>query len=321
MKTAILGTAKGIFVVDAVSGASLGGAGRTQRATPLARERTLRGRLDRRLLPIGRRRAFVAAERNRRPRSLGRGRGARGSLDALRRHRAGRALPLARRRRLLDGDRRIPDSARLHRVVRAGHASSPGPRAAIVLDPADPLRLVVGVEVRRGAQRGRRAHLDDEPPGGNPDLLITSWRRPDQPGVLFASTGFGRIDRSEPMEQRIAGMFRSDDHGKSWRFQWTGMTPPYTRPLCIDSRQPYAVTVGSSPTAFSAARGRGRREGDALPVRRWRRDVALARGCRPLALARLSSTRWRPIRMPPATSLAGTDTGELWRVSPRRAGH
>ena len=41
---------------------------------------------------------------------------------------------------------------------------------------------------------------------------------PDEPGVLFVSTGFGRIDQSEPMAQRIAGMFRSDDHGKTWRF-------------------------------------------------------------------------------------------------------
>ena len=83
-------------------------------------------------------------------------------------------------------------------------------------------------------------------PDGNPDLHVIV-AKPDQPGVLFASTGFGRIDRSEPIEQRIAGMFRSDDHGKSWRFQWKGMTPPYTRPLCIDPRGPHAVTVGSSP--------------------------------------------------------------------------
>src|SRR5439155_1704512 len=89
-------------------------------------------------------------------------------------------------------------------------------------------------------------------PGGNPDLH-NIVAKPDEPGVLFASTGFGRIDRSEPMEKRIAGMFRSDDHGKTWRFQWTGMTPPYTRPLCIDPRPPHPVTVGSSPTAFSSA--------------------------------------------------------------------
>jgi photosystem II stability/assembly factor-like uncharacterized protein len=191
----------------------------------------------------------------------------------------------------------------------------PGRARTIVLDPADPLRLVVGVEVGGVvlSEDGGRTWTMNRP-GGNPDLH-NIVARPDQPGVLFASTGFGRIDRSEPMEQRIAGMFRSDDHGKSWRFQWTGMTPPYTRPLCIDSRHPYAVTVGSSPTAFSAAKDAGGAKAMLF------QSVDGGETWRSLGDADHSPSRAQFHAVAPHPDaaghvLAGTDTGELWRVSP-----
>ena len=191
----------------------------------------------------------------------------------------------------------------------------PGRARSIVLDPAEPLRLVVGVEVGGVvlSEDGGRTWTMNRP-GGNPDLH-NIVAKPDEPGVLFASTGFGRIDRSEPMEQRIAGMFRSDDHGKSWRFQWKGLTPPYTRPLCIDPRRPHAVTVGSSPTAFSAAKDEGGAKAMLFQSidggETWRSlgDAAHAP----------SRAQFHAVAPDPDAAghvLTGTDTGELWRVSP-----
>jgi len=191
----------------------------------------------------------------------------------------------------------------------------PGRARSIVLDPADPLRLVVGVEVGGVvlSEDGGRTWTMNRP-GGNPDLH-NIVAKPDEPGVLFASTGFGRIDRSEPMEQRIAGMFRSDDHGKSWRFQWKGLTPPYTRPLCIDPRRPHAVTVGSSPTAFSAAKDEGGAKAMLF------QSVDGGETWRSLGDAAHSPSRAQFHAVAPDPNaaghvLAGTDTGELWRVSP-----
>jgi hypothetical protein len=191
----------------------------------------------------------------------------------------------------------------------------PGRARAIVLDPADPLRLVVGVEVGGVvlSEDGGRTWTMNRP-GGNPDLHAIV-AKPDQPGVLFASTGFGRIDRSEPMEQRIAGMFRSDDNGKSWRFLWKGLTPPYTRPLCIDPRRPHAVTVGSSPTAFSAFKD----EGGAKAMLFQSTDGGETWRSLGDAAHSPSPAQFHAVAPDPDAAghvLAGTDTGELWRVSP-----
>jgi photosystem II stability/assembly factor-like uncharacterized protein len=153
----------------------------------------------------------------------------------------------------------------------------PGRARSIVLDPADPLRLVVGVEVGGVvlSEDGGRTWTMNRP-GGNPDLH-NIVAKPDEPGVLFASTGFGRIDRSEPMEQRIAGMFRSDDHGKSWRFPVEGPDPALHTPALHRSTPAPRGHGGLVAHRILGREGRGRREGDALSVRRRRRDVALAR--------------------------------------------
>ncbi len=49
-----------------------------------------------------------------------------------------------------------------------------------------------------------------------------------------------------------AGVFRSDDYGESWQYAWKGITPRYSRPMCIDPRAPYGLTIASAPTAFSS---------------------------------------------------------------------
>lgn len=189
----------------------------------------------------------------------------------------------------------------------------PGRARTIVIDRANPDRCCIGVEVGGVVltEDGGRSWTFTLP-GGNPDLhMIVA--KPDEPGVLFASTGFGRIDGSEPMEKRIAGMFRSDDHGKTWRFQWAGMAPPYTRPLCIDPRPPHAVTVGSSPTAFSSFKDAGGARAMLFQStdggETWR---SLGDADHSPSAAQIHA-----VAADPETTggvLVGTDTGELWRV-------
>src|SRR5260221_11588287 len=44
-------------------------------------------------------------------------------------------------------------------------------------------------------------------------------------------------------------MLGREDGGQSWRSLWGDMKRQYPRPLCIDPRPPYAVTVGTAPSA------------------------------------------------------------------------
>src|SRR5438105_8539561 len=87
-------------------------------------------------------------------------------------------------------------------------------------------------------------------PGGVPDIhyVVTD---PEQPNRLYCSIGFGRIGElaEVPEKERIAGMFASDDGGQSWQHIWQGTLHRYTRPLCIDSRPPHALRVGTAPNA------------------------------------------------------------------------
>ena len=133
--------------------------------------------------------------------------------------------------------------------------------------------------------------------------------------VAFDDDGGGFPDARIIYRPKKSGMFRSDDHSKSWRFQWKGMTPPYTRPLCIDPRRPHAVTVGSSPTAFSAAKDAGGAKAMLLQSvdggETWRELGDAAHSPSPAQFHAVAPD-------PDAVGhvLAGTDTGELWRVSP-----
>jgi photosystem II stability/assembly factor-like uncharacterized protein len=190
-----------------------------------------------------------------------------------------------------------------------------GRARTIVIDRQNPDRWCIGVEVGGVllTEDGGRSWTCSIP-GGNPDLH-NIVAKPDEPGALFASTGFGRLDASEPMEKRIAGMFRSDDHGKTWRYQWTGMTPPYTRPLCIDPRPPHAVTVGSSPTAFSSYNDAG----GARAVLFQSADGGETWRSLGDADHSPSAAQIHAVTADPETSggvLVGTDTGEVWRVRP-----
>ncbi|HYB43204.1 MAG TPA: hypothetical protein VEL75_15600, partial [Candidatus Methylomirabilis sp.] len=139
----------------------------------------------------------------------------------------------------------------------------PGRARSIALDPVDEARWWIGIEVggvlcTEDAGESWSALLPGVPPEVpvNPDIHQVVLH-PDRRGCLFASTGYGRMDQSEPREKRSAGVFASDDSGKTWRYAWTGVLPRYTRPMCIDRRPPYALTVGASPTTYSSHRDPG----------------------------------------------------------------
>ena len=194
----------------------------------------------------------------------------------------------------------------------------PGRARTIVVDRHEPERWLVGVEVGGVAlTEDAGASWTCTLPGGNPDIHVMV-SHPAEAGVVFASTGFGRVDNREPQEQRIAGMFRSDDHGKTWRFIWKGMTPPYTRPLCVDARAPYAVTVGSSPTAFSSSRDAGGARAMIFQTidggETWR---SLGDAAHSPSAANFHAVTPDPERA--GGVLAGTETGEVWRVGPDAA--
>ena len=133
----------------------------------------------------------------------------------------------------------------------------PGRARAIVVDQTNPDRLWVGVEVGgmlRSDDAGATWQLNR--PGENPDIHMLS-AHPTNPRRLFVSTGYGRLDGVAEMVEGNAGVFRSDDAGASWQYAWHGITPRYSRPMCIDPRPPYGLTVASAPTAFSSVREAG----------------------------------------------------------------
>ena len=192
-----------------------------------------------------------------------------------------------------------------------------GARArTIVLDPTDPARLWVGLEVG-----GVLATTDDgatwscELPGGDPDIhvMVGDPRRPD---VLYATTGFGRpADDPQPMAERIAGLFGSQDGGRTWRYLWEGVQPRYTRPMCIDPRAPHAVTVACAPSAFSSYQD----PGGAKAMLYQSTDGGST--WRSLGDADHSPSAANILAVAPTAEaaggvLVGTDTGEVWRVSP-----
>ena len=193
-----------------------------------------------------------------------------------------------------------------------------GARArTIVLDPTNPARLWVGLEVG-----GILETTDDGAtwsctiPSGVTDIHVMA-ASPDQPAVMFATTGFGRAeDDPVPMHERIAGLFRSRDGGKSWEYLWRNMSPPYTRPMCVDPRPPHAVSVGCAPSAFASHRDP---EGAKSMLyqstdqgQTWRSlgdDDHSPSSANILAVA--------PTLDGSSSVLVGTDTGEIWRVSPQ----
>ena len=191
----------------------------------------------------------------------------------------------------------------------------PSARArTLVFDSSDARRLHVGVEVGGVASTANGgASWTVSLPGGNPDIHVMV-AHPSKSGVIFATTGFGRIDNSEPHDKRIAGAFRSDDGGQSWTYLWKDIKPPYTRPICIDARAPYAITVACAPTAFSTIKNEG---GAQAMLYRSDDDGATWRSLGD-AEHSPSAANFLSVAVDPGTAgavLVGTETGEVWRVT------
>jgi len=195
----------------------------------------------------------------------------------------------------------------------------PGARAhSIVVDASNAERYMVGIEVGGVVSTNDGgASWTTTLPGGDPDIhcIVAD---PVQPQTLYASTGFGRIGRlaAEPNEQRIAGMFGSEDGGRSWRYLWSSMGRQYTRPLCIDARPPYAITVGTAPSAApyityrmpGGAQGRLYQSTDRGTT--WR---AMGDADHTPSVAALLCVTPAPDRS--GNVLVGTDQGEVWHVA------
>ena len=186
---------------------------------------------------------------------------------------------------------------------------------ALVIERDDPRRIRVGVEV------GGVMRTDDAGetwrhglPGENPDLHMM-FAHPERSNVLFASTGYGRPDGEAERVEGNAGVFRSRDFGASWSYVWRGVTPRYSRPMCVDHRAPHGLTVGSAPSARSSCKDeqggaqamlfRSENEGET-----WR---SLCDPAHSPSQANFHGLAPDPER--PGGVVVGTDTGEVWRVN------
>jgi len=190
----------------------------------------------------------------------------------------------------------------------------PGRARALVLDAADARRIWVGVEVggiARSTDGGGSWQFGL--PGDNPDLHMMC-AHPADPTVLFASTGYGRLDGVAQMIEGNAGVFRSDDAGVTWKYVWKGITPRYSRPMCIDPRPPFGLTVASAPTAFSSFKDDDGAE--AMLFRTNDRGESWRSICDPAHRpSRENIHGLAPDPENPGGVVIGTDTGEVWRVS------
>jgi len=193
--------------------------------------------------------------------------------------------------------------------------SPAGARArTLVLDASNPSRYWVGLEVGgvlSTADDGK--HWTSVMTGGDIHVMAAD---PARPGQLYMTTGFGRYpDDPQPREERIAGAFRSKDGGQSWEYLWKDREPPYTRPMCVDPRSPHALTIGCAPTAFASYRDEGGAKSRLYQTTdggdTWN-DLGDADHS-PSAACILSVA---PAPENAGTVLVGTDTGEVWRVTP-----
>ncbi len=189
----------------------------------------------------------------------------------------------------------------------------PGRARALVIDKDDPRRIWVGVEVggiMRTEDGGET--WDFSLPGENPDLHMMC-AHPGQGEVLYASTGYGRIDGVAEMIEGNAGVFRSDDGGAHWKYAWKGITPRYSRPMCIDPATPHGLTVASAPTAFSSFKDEGGAKAMLLRSEdggeSWRSLCDAAHSPSEANIHGLT-----PDLENPGGVVIGTDTGEVWRV-------
>lgn len=195
--------------------------------------------------------------------------------------------------------------------------STAGARArTLVLDAADPRRYWVGLEVG-----GVLSTQDDGATwtsvmtGGDIHVMAAD---PARPNVLYMTTGFGRYpDDPQPREERVAGAFRSKDGGESWEYLWANREPPYTRPMCVDTRAPHALTIGCAPTAFASHRDEGGAKSRLYQTTDGGDTWA------DLGDADHSPSAANILAVAPSPDaarnvLVGTDTGEVWRVTPAK---
>ena len=194
----------------------------------------------------------------------------------------------------------------------------------IPLDPPIEARaralVVAGARIRVGVEVGGLALSADAGetwsvvlPGDNPDMHML-FAHPAQPETLFASTGYGRLWGEADKVEGNAGVFRSDDGGATWAYAWEGVTPRYSRPMCIDHRSPYGVTVGSAPSAFSSYR---HEQGSQAMLYRSENGGKTWRSLCDEAHSP-SAANFHGLTVDPEVPggvLVGTETGEVWRVS------
>ncbi len=206
----------------------------------------------------------------------------------------------------------------LTRTPGSEHWGLPGePQAsralAIVFDEAKPARCWVGVEVggimetKDGGETWAAGMA-----GQNPDIHALA-RDPARPDVLYAATGFGRIEAVVSGEQSTAGVYRSDDGGSNWRYVWPDSERRYTRPMCVDSRAPHALTVGCTINFRSSFRDP---EGAHSMLYQstdggntWR---SLGDDAHSPSAANLTALMQGE---EPGSVVVGTDSGEVWQVS------
>lgn len=187
----------------------------------------------------------------------------------------------------------------------------PGRARALVINRVNPDQLLVGVEVG-GIMRSEDggASWAMVLPGDNPDLHMI-FQHPSEPNVVFASTGYGRLDGVADMVEGNAGVLRSDDFGATWQYTWQGITPRYSRPMCIDRD---GLTVASAPTAFSHYK----EEGGARAMLFRSDDQGQSWRSLGDKTHSPSAANFHGLIADPEHSGAvyvGTDTGEVWHVS------
>jgi photosystem II stability/assembly factor-like uncharacterized protein len=193
--------------------------------------------------------------------------------------------------------------------------SDAGARArTLVLDAGNPSRYWVGLEVGgvlSTADDG--ANWTSVMTGGDIHVMAADPARPDR---LYMTTGFGRYaDDPQPREERVAGAFRSKDGGQSWEYLWKDREPPYTRPMCVDARAPHALTIGCAPTAFASHKDEGGAKSRLYQTTDGG-DTWSDLGDADHSPSAANILAVAPAPDAPGNVLVGTDTGEVWRVSP-----
>ena len=189
-----------------------------------------------------------------------------------------------------------------------------GSRAlAIVVDPAQAEHFWVGIEV---------GGIVETADGGTNWMFTLAGRNPDIHGlvrdpvrsdVLFAATGYGRFDPKDPME--VAGVYRSEDGGESWGYAWPDEERRWTRPICIDTRSPYALTAAACPNFQSTVSDPGGAQSVLYQstdgARSWR---SLGDAAHTPSAANITAIAVDPSG--PGRVVVGMENGEVWRVNP-----